>query len=147
MGIADVGYVVGIQANHDEVFGPRDDTRIRKHLAVITAMRTPIGEEYQTNRFVVGLRSRNARFVRLPRNTRVVPVFRLRLGGDCCRRRLRFCCCRDGRDGGWRSGGGLGRYGLGFGRWRRFSARRIKQSPEHNDGSRCGGKTRPGAGR
>lgn len=55
MRVADLGYVVRVQANHDEVLGFRDDTRIGKNMAVITTMGAPIREEYKTNRLVVAL--------------------------------------------------------------------------------------------
>lgn len=55
MRVADLGYVIRVEADHDEVFGFRDNTWIGKNMAVITTMGAPIREEYETNRLVVAL--------------------------------------------------------------------------------------------
>lgn len=55
MRVADLGYIVRVEANHDEVLGFRDDTRIGKNATVITTMGAPIRKKYETNRLVVTL--------------------------------------------------------------------------------------------
>src|SRR6185369_2443075 len=72
--LADLGVLVLVESDHDEVFAFLDDFRVVKNAAVVSAVRTPLRVKDETNRFLLFLRGRKAVVVRLPPDLRVVPI-------------------------------------------------------------------------